>query len=52
MNRKTITVAGESLEGIETEASEANPHTRLDDAAHQLMRQLFLRIGVAYREHG
>jgi len=90
MNRKTITVAGESLEeleaaldcyditfeecgcvtmrgsvpadlrrvleralkAIEAEVAAANPRTYLDDAGLQPMRQLFLRIGAAYTEHG
>lgn len=41
-----------ALKTVEAEVAEANPESWLDDAELQAMRQLFLRIGAAYAEHG
>jgi len=40
------------LKTIEAEVAADNPYTWLQDAELQTIRQLFLHIGAAYREHG
>ncbi|GMQ99158.1 MAG: hypothetical protein BMS9Abin17_1724 [Acidimicrobiia bacterium] len=40
-----------ALKTIEAEVATNNPYTWLQDAGQQTIRQLFLRIGAAYREH-